>query len=189
MNQYGEYSEFTAEQIGIKFSGDEAYATAGAVGSVEEIMNTKTVTKKYKGIESKTRTKGDGTGELKLSIHMDYTVYKEIYGMNLDSLKDGIAAYGRNSTHPTFGITLLVLDEDDVKKLKAYPNCTVKTGRTGKIENGSEEVAEIEMTISVMPDEYGNGMYESLVEELPEDVTQDSWLNNFEPAMVQVAEV
>jgi len=62
------------------------------------------------------------------------------------------------------------------------------TMRSGKIENGSEEVAQIEMTISVMPDEYGNGMYEALVAKLPADVTEQTWMSNFEPKMAQISE-
>lgn len=67
-------------------------------------MNTKTVTKKYMGIEKKTRTRGTGTGELKLSLHMNYERYKQTYGMNLDGLEDGISAYGSNSVHPEFAL-------------------------------------------------------------------------------------
>ena len=72
MSGYGEFSEFECRKFAMKFSKDENYVEAGAVGSIEESMNTKTVTKKYMGIEKKTRTRGTGTGELKLSLHMNY---------------------------------------------------------------------------------------------------------------------
>lgn len=185
---YGEYSEFTCEELGIKFPKDEKYATAGAVGSIEESLNTKTVTKKYKGIEAKIRVKGDGTGELKISIHIDYNTYQKIYGMNLESLITGVAAYGQNSVHSTFGLTAKVEDEDERIKFKAYPNCICKDGISRKIENGGEEVAEIEMTISIMPDEHGNGMYEALEESLDETV-KTKWMEEFTPEMVQAEEV
>ena len=181
---FGEYSEFTCEQLGIKIGESEKHKVAAAVGSIEETMNAKTVVKKYKGIEAKTRTKGDGTGELKLSVHMDYGVYKEMYGMDVSGLIKGVAAYGQNSTHKTFSLTNLVLDEDDVKKLKAYPNCIIKEGKAVKIENGSEEVAEIELTISVMPDAYGNGMYEALYDEMDE-ATAKVWMEDFTPELMQ----
>lgn len=182
---YGEYSEFTCEELGIKFLEDEKHKTAGAVGSIEETLNTKTVTKKYKGIEAKTRVKGDGTGELKLSLHMNYDTYKKIYGMDLENLIAGVAAYGQNSVHSTFSLTAKVEDEDERIKYKAYPNCICKDGISRKIENGGEEVAEIEMTISIMPDEYGNGMYEALEEGLDETV-KTKWMENFTSELMQV---
>ena len=55
-----------------------------------------------------------------------------------------------------------------------------------KIENGAEEVAEVELTVSVMPDEYGNGVYEALADELAEE-KKTAWMTAFEPAMVQVS--
>ncbi len=182
---YGEYSEFTCEELGIKFPEDEKHKTAGAVGSIEETLNTKTVTKKYKGIEAKIRVKGDGTGELKLSLHMNYDTYKKIYGMDLENLIEGVAAYGQNSVHSTFSLTAKVEDEDERIKYKAYPNCICKDGISRKIENGGEEVAEIEMTISIMPDEYGNGMYEALEEGLDETV-KTKWMENFTSELMQV---
>lgn len=45
MSGYGEFSEFECRKFAMKFSKDENYVEAGAVGSIEESMNTKTVTK------------------------------------------------------------------------------------------------------------------------------------------------
>lgn len=184
---YREYSEFTCDQLGIKIGDEEKHKVAAAVGSIEETMNAKTVVKKYKGIESKTRTKGTGTGEIKLSAHIAYEIYKKMYGMDVDGLIKGVSAYGQNSTHKPFSITCLVLDEDDVKKLKAYPNCIIKEGKSGKIENGGEEVQEIELSISVMPDEFGYGMYEALYDEMDKDAA-DKWMADFAPKFAQGSE-
>ena len=143
MSGYGEFSEFECRKFAMKFSKDENYVEAGAVGSIEESMNTKTVTKKYMGIEKKTRTRGTGTGELKLSLHMNYERYKQTYGMNLDGLEDGISAYGSNSVHPEFACTVEAVDEDENIKYKAYTKCVVKAGIARKIENGGEELSLI----------------------------------------------
>lgn len=180
---FGEFSEFTCDEIGIKVSGEKNHKVVAAVGSIEESMNTKTVVKKYKGIEAKTRTKSDGTGEVKISAHMDYSIYSKIYGMDVEGLIKGVKAYGQDSVHKPFSITSLVLDEDDNKKLKAYPNVIIKEGKSGKIENGGEEVQEIELTISVMPDEYGIGMYEALYDEMDAEMAK-KWMSDFSPAWV-----
>lgn len=106
--------------------------------------------------------------------------------MDLDTLIAGVKAYGRNSTHEGFSTVMDIEDEDGASKLKAYPNCIMESGVTRKIENGAEEVAELELEISTLPDEYGNGMYEALVEELDETVA-GQWMTAFEPALVQKA--
>ena len=188
MKNYGEFSEFTCEEFAMKFSDEKTYTEAGAVGTIEESMNTKTVIKKYKGMDAKKVTKGTGSGELKVSIHMDYGIYKKTYGMNLGDLEDGVVSYGQNSVHPHFGITSKVLDEDDNVKFKAYPNCTVEDGMARKITNGSEEVAEIDMTVSVMPDETGQGLYEALESELGEEL-KGKWMTEFTPELARKKEL
>lgn len=179
------FSEYEVKNTSMKFDGDEAAVKVGCVGSLEETMNSKTITKKCEGVVVKSVTKGDGTGELALSLHMRYDLFVKSYGMVLDTLKDGVYAYGQNSRHKTFCLTAEVLDEDGIKKLKAYPNCVITTGIARKIENGAEEVAEMELTVSVMPDEFGNGMYEA-IESLADETVKNTWLSNFTPALVQV---
>ena len=112
MQGYGEFSEFELQEFGMKFPEDTEHKVAGAVGTLEESMNTKTVTKKYKGVEAKTRTRGTGAGELKISMHMDYEMYKKTYGMILDTLVEGVHAYGQNSVHPVFSSITFVVDEN-----------------------------------------------------------------------------
>jgi hypothetical protein len=50
---------------------------------------------------------------------------------------------------------------------------------------GAEEVAELELEVGVMPDEYGNGIDESLVAE-GDTQTASKWMTQFDPDMVQV---
>ena len=109
-----------------------------------------------------------------------------MYGMTLDSLIKGVKGYGQNSVHPNFSLVAHVKDEDGVEKYKAYPNCVIETGKTSKIENGAEEVAEIEIEVSVSPDEYGQGMYEALAEDISD--IADDWMTSFAPTLVQKAD-
>lgn len=176
------FSEYELREMGIKFVDEEAYRTVECIGSCEEELESKTVSKKCRGVVKKTRTKGTGNGTLKLSAHIPYEIYVQAYGMELGTLKDGIKAYGQESVHKEFAITQLVKDEDGNIKYKAYPNCMIKSGVARKIENGAEEVAELELEISVMPDEFGNGMYEALASE---SSTITNWMTAFTPAMAQ----
>ena len=172
-------SEFEVKKIGFKFEGTDAYKSVECIGSMEEDMAVKTVTKKCRGVVKKKRSRGTGEGTVKLTVHIPYAIY-------LDSLKDGVYAYGQNSVHKNFAMTALTEDEDGNEKLKAYPNAAMNTGVVRKIENGAEEVAELELEVGVMPDEYGNGLYESPIEENDEE-TVEEWMTAFTPEMVQVA--
>lgn len=183
----GVFSEYELRETGFKFKSSEAYINANCVGSCEEELESKVITKKCRGVVAKTTVKGTGNGTLKLTMHMPYEIYVQAYGMELDSLVEGVKAYGQNSRHEEFGVVMHVFDEDGNEKFKAYPNCIIQSGVSNKIENGAEEVAEIELEISVMPDEYGNGMYQALASELSDETLKTKWMTDFEPSMVQVA--
>lgn len=182
----GVFSEYELREMGIKTSGAEAYAAANCVGSCEETLDTKVVSKSCRGVVIKKTVKGAGTGKLAISMHMPWEIYTDVYGMDLETLIDGVKAYGTNSVHKNFAITQHVFDEDGEEKFKAYPNCVIETGVSRKIENGAEEVAEIELEVSTMPDEYGNCVYEALASELEEETVKTQWMTAFTPAMVQV---
>jgi len=180
----GVFSDYALEELGFKFEGDEAYKSAKCIGAAEEEMEVKVITKLCRGIVAKERVKGTGRGTVKLTAHIPYDIYNAMYGTELDSLITGVKGYGRNSTHKNFCMVAHVKDEDGAEKLVAYPNCVVKTGKSRKIENGAEEVAQIELEVSVSPDEYGQGVYETLVEEVDETVAE-TWMTAFTPALVQ----
>ena len=179
------FSEYELRKMGIKFKSSEAYVSADCVGSCEEELESKVITKKCRGVVVKTTVKGTGSGTLTISMHMPYEIYEQAYGMKLDSLIEGVRAYGQNSRHEAMSIVQDVFDEDGNEKFKAYPNCIIQTGVSRKIENGAEEVAEVELELSVMPDEHGNGMYEALASELQDETVKNTWMTAFEPSLVQ----
>jgi hypothetical protein len=182
----GVFSEYELREMGIKTEGSEAYVAANCVGSCEEELDTKVVSKSCRGVVIKKTVKGAGTGKLSISMHMPWDIYTDVYGMNLDTLIDGVKAYGTNSRHKNFATTQHVFDEDGEEKFKAYPNCIIETGVARKIENGAEEVAEIELEVSIQPDEFGNCVYEALASELSDETVKTNWMTKFEPSMVQV---
>lgn len=178
------FSDYELREMGIKLEDEEAYSRADCVGSSEEEMEMKTVTKTCRGVVAKKKNRGTGNGNLKISMHMPYGIYANAYGMNLDTLIDGVKAYGQNSVHKEMAIVQHVFDEDGVEKYKAYPRAVMEKGVARKIENGAEEVAQVELELYLMPDEYGNGMYEALAEELDEAVAT-TWMTAFTPELVQ----
>ena len=86
------FSDFELEKIGFKFTSGTGYQTAECIGSMEEEMESKTITKKCRGVVKKKKTKGTGNGTIKLSLHMPWDIYTQAYGMNLDTLIDGVKA-------------------------------------------------------------------------------------------------
>ena len=183
------FSEFELREMAVKIGTDAnaAYIHMDCVGECEEEMEVRVVTKKCRGKVKKTRVKGTGTGTLKLSAHIPYTIFTKAFGMENADTIDGVMTYGENSTHPVMSVVQRVLDEDDVEKYKAYPNCIIQTGVARKIENGAEEVAEVELEISVNPDDYGNGLYEALADSLTDADIKSKWMTEFTPELVKTA--
>jgi len=179
------FSRYEIKNSAIKVDGTTSAVTLDCVGSLEEELNVKTISKSCEGVVKKQRTRGDGTGTLTISLHMPYALYQKIYGMLTDGLVEGVSAYGKNSIHKQFTYTGVVKDEDGVELLVAYPCCVATSGPKASIENGSEEVAEMEIEVGLMPDEYDNCKYEAVVDELPSTVTKEKWLTAFTPSLVQ----
>lgn len=175
------FSEYELRKMAIRFDNESTAVEASCVGSCSEELDVRKVTKKCRGITVKTRVKGSGTGKLKISMHVPKDVYDGMFGMKLDGLIDGVRAYGQSSTHPEFCITQEVYDEDENKKFKAYPRCIMESGVSRSIENGTEEVKEVDLDISIMPDEHGMGMYEVLDSELKEETVRTNWMSKFDP--------
>lgn len=184
-----QFSEFEVKESTVAFwdnateKNGEAMSL-GCVGSLEETLNTRTITKKCEGVLKKSVTRSDGSGEIKFTLHMRWEVFKEMFGLISEGLKAGVYAYGTGSRHKEFCYTAKVLDEDGNIKYKAYPKCCVTTGLASKIENGAEEVAEIEVTASVFADSNGNCMYQAFASDL-DTTTVGKWLEEFSADLVK----
>lgn len=180
----GVFSEFEVKEQHIKMADEDNYSTMSCVGSSEEDLEVKIITKKCRGAIAKEKVKGTGNGTLTESLHVPRDTYNKMYNMNRPNLKKGVYAYGQNSSHPEFSITQRVLDEDGVEKFKAYPRCVLESGPKRPVENGQEEVPELELTIKLLPDDNGECMYEALKSELDEE-TAGKWLEHFDTSLVQ----
>ena len=182
----GVFSDFEIDQMNVKFVGGDDAIAMNCVGSVEEEMTAKMITKSCRGVVIKKVVKGTGEGTLTISAHVPYAIFTEAFGMELDTLAAGVMAYGSNNRHKSFCLTMHVVDEDGAEKYKAYPNCVCNARPTISVENGAEEVALVEMEVGVSPDEHGNGMYEALAKGLADNI-KTSWMSAFTPALVRTA--
>lgn len=185
----GVFSEYEIREQYIKVTdADDTFVSMSCVGSSEEELEVITVTKKCRGKIIKRRIYGTGSGSLKESIHVPYEVYNKIYNMDQEALVDGVKGYGTENVHPEFALTQRVFDEDGVEKLKAYPRCIMESGPKRSVENGAEEVSELELEITLMPDDSGYCMYEALVNDVDASVVS-AWLTDFSTDLVQIPSV
>ncbi len=180
----GVYSEFEITEQHIKFPGEDSYSDMNCVGSCEQELEVKVITKKCRGVVRKEKVKGTGKGSLTESLHIPVKIYRKMYGMLDESLAEGIYAYGEGSSHPEFSLTQKIMDEDDIPKLKAYPRCILESGPKISIENGAEEVAEVEITITLLPDDNGKCVYDAIVSEVSEEIA-GKWLKEFTPELMK----
>ncbi|MBS5114127.1 MAG: hypothetical protein KHY88_00240 [Erysipelotrichaceae bacterium] len=181
-----EFSEYQVDEMSIILAGEITAIPFGCVGTSEESLDVKNISKKCKGVVTRSYTKQAGTGELKITAHVPVDVYNKIYGMINKKLKDNITSFG-DASMPTFKIMQKVLDMDDQIKLKAYPNCTMKTGPARKIDATVEEIPELEMTIALASDENKQCMYEALIDQKkPEDLKLvTDWMTSFSYELVK----
>ncbi len=63
----------------------------------------------------------------------------------------------------------------------------VSDGIARKVENGGEEVAEIELNIALAADEHGECMYEALETEVTDEALKTGWLTNWNYELVKTA--
>ena len=178
------YSEFEIKEQWIKVGTDESYSSMHCVGTSQEVLDARIVTKNCRGFRQREKVRGTGTGKLTQKLHVPYAIYKKIYAMERSTLVSGVSAYGQGSVHPEFSLTQKVLDEDDEVKYKAYPRCVLESGPQRPIENGAKEVAELDLEIALLPDKYGECMYEALDKDL-DSTTKAAWLESFSPALVR----
>ena len=181
MNKYKEvFSEFEVKETSIRVGSEEASELIGCVGESEETLDTRVIIKKCEGRIKKRKVRGAGTGKLRLSLHMKYSLFVKTLGMYFEEAKPGVYSYGEASKHEEFCITQKVLDEEGNLKYKAYPRAIIEEGITRKVKNGEEEVAEIALNISLLPDEkYGQCVYEAIASILEDADLKEQWMSNF----------
>lgn len=93
---------------------------------------------------------------VKISGYMKLKVIRDIFGITHKYLIDGVYSYGVDSLGKDFSF---VAEEFDIfeenKRLIVFPRCASATGFVKSVENGAEELAEVELKITALLDEFG----------------------------------
>lgn len=184
-----DFSKWEIRKFAVKMKDAAAFKHADCVGTMEEEFEMKVTTKSCRGVVKKRTIRATG-GTVNMTLHIPYDVYCDMFDMTARAdLATGVQGYGINNVHKEFTAVGELYNEDDEMLLVAYPNCVNAAGPNTNIENGAEEVAEVELEISIMPDENGYLRYEAL----PEDLTDTSaaiatkWMTDFTPELVSKA--
>ncbi|WP_431030054.1 phage tail protein [Lysinibacillus sp. LZ02] len=183
--------EFDATRItnfAIKFKGDEQASSFGCVGKIEGSSESVAIVKKCEAVEKKRKSKVQKM-VLTLSAHVKVATLRRIFGIKNNGLKPGVYRYGTDSIGEDFTLTATAIDEfEDEQKLIAFSNCANNTGFKITVENGVEEVAELELEYTALPDVSNGIYYEAYLAELDE-VTKEQfvsdWHSNFTPELVK----
>lgn len=181
------YSYFECDQLAIKVATDAQYTRDDCIGTLNVERETKTVTKSCRGVTKKRKTKPTGNGTINLKMHIKLALYRKINNMVNTGLQPGVYAFDNTSAMPEFALTARVKDEDDNIMFLGFPRCKIEEINALEIENGAEEVAEVEMKISYMPDDYNKGEYQALAVELTgSTLTSSNWMTDFSSANAQL---
>lgn len=180
-----DFTKWEIRKFAIKMKKAAAFKSADCVGKLEDEYELKRVVKKCRGVETKVKLKPI-KGKVNIALHIPYDIYVEMFDMERDDLMEGVQGYGMNNIHQDFCAVAEMYNEDDEMMLVAYPNCVSATGPNSSVENGAEEIAEVELEVDLMPDENGYFRYESLPDDLPEgnSTIATQWMTAFTPDLV-----
>lgn len=169
----------------------EAGTSFGCIGSIEG--ETEVVNKALKcGADTKKQITKASKMTLKVVLaSVPIAVARNVFGLSNDGLKEGVYSYGSMSKGKDFIFTADVIDEfEEITKLIAFPNASNTTGfKIQTIENGAEEVANIEFELTALPDSQGQIYYEAYEEQVTDASVKTKWHTQFTRELVEATEI
>lgn len=183
-----EFDAVTITNASVQFfeNGEQKEGTKfGCMGTLSGETEMRDISKICEGVEVK-RISKPLRMNLTVNAHIPVQVARDFFGLTNKDLKPGVWAYGSFSRGKKFVFTADIIDEfEDVTKLIAFPNCTNSTGFRIQVENGGEEVAQLELQFSALPDDLKQFYYEAFVEELEDQTIAEQWHTMFTADLVK----
>lgn len=157
----------------------------GCIGSVEGETEIKKIIKICEGVETNKISKPIKMN-LTLSGHIQVNILRDIFGLQNTTLKAGVYSYNVKSLPKEFTFTADVVDEfGDQTKLIAFPRVKATSGLKITISNNEDELAEIELELTVYPDSADNFYYEAIISELADQTLANTWHTTFNYDLVK----
>lgn len=158
----------------------------GCVGSLSGETESKSVIKVCEGVEAKKRNIPLKMN-LTISAHIPVAIARSIFGLSNTDLKPGVYSYGPDSLGKRFVYTADIIDDfEEVTKLIAFPNCSNEGGFKITVENGQDEVAQLELTFTALVDSNKKFYYEAIVDELEDATIATQWHTQFTSSLVSL---
>ncbi|HDX9587590.1 TPA: phage tail protein [Bacillus pseudomycoides] len=176
------FDAVTIKNASVLFKGESVTEPFGCVGKLDAESEVKEIKKVCGGVTQKKKSKPSQLN-VKISGHMKLSVLREIFGIKNDGLIDNVYSYGIDSSGKDFVFVAEELDDfEEVSRLIAFPKCSSASGFVKSVENGAEELAETEIEITALPDEFGKLYYEAIG--LSEE-DKKTWMIAFDPSKLQ----
>jgi hypothetical protein len=170
--------------VAVKFKDDAIAKSFGCTGTLSGETEMRVVSAKCGGVTLEEKSKPVRmTGTISAFVKVD--VYRRIFGIKNKGLKPGVYSYGTKSLGEEFTLTADIVDDfKDVTKVIAFPKANSSVGLTFTIDTSSDEVAQLEISFTELPDEAGEFYYEGFVDEMTKDLA-DQWRKNFSYDLVK----
>lgn len=89
--------------------------------------------------------------------HIPVAVYKTLFGLKTDAVATEKRSYAVDSEHASGEFSFVETEfYGKTTRTRTFPNATVISGMAFSVENGAEEVAEVELTIRALKDDNGD---------------------------------
>lgn len=180
------FSAVSTNNVAIKFDGETASEVIQCVGSISAETEIQEIVKLCGGVEIDKLSKPLKIN-MTLTAHVPLPVYRKFFGLTEDAVKfkEGVQHYGRNSKGKSFSFVADIVDDfEDVTKLIGLPKCSSTTGLAFTVENGADEVAQLELEFTALMDAEGNFYYELAEPETVDATIVNEWHTNFSTATV-----
>ena len=182
---YEEFYPVSIANVGVKFKKESLSTAFGCTGVLSGETEISEITAKCGRVTKKKMSKPT---EMKVNISgfVKLDVLRRLFGMSDKGLKPGVYAYGEDSSGEEFTLTADIKDDfDDITKMIAFPKVSVSTGFKFKIDTSSDEVANVEIEATALPDENGKFYYETLLDEDSKKEFIEQWHKNFDSDVVK----
>lgn len=155
------------------------------IGKLTAEPDVSEITKKCEGVVSDSIPKINFL-TVTISGHFALKHLRELFGLSIEGLKTGVYKLNKvvKSKAGTYTFEVWNMHETE-KMLIAFPNMAYIGGFALNIENGVEEIAEVELEFKAMVDKEGNFYYEGLESEITEPQVKTDWGTKFTPTLVK----
>lgn len=187
------FDAVSINNVGIQFKTGTTYEEGTSFGCVGSLEGESDVTEKQLKCGNRVLKSITKVNFMTFNVtvaNAPIAVVRSIFGLENEGLKTGVYSFGENSKGQDFIFTGDIVDEfEDVTKMIAFPNASNISGlKIQAIENGADEVANLEFEFRALPDADGKFYYEAVAGDVVDQAVKDQWHTAFTSTLVAEVE-